>query len=354
MKKQAIAGAKPTAVPKLPSMPLRQGFYWATQADGTKTVAEWRERGRNTGKRWYVYVSDDPTAEKKPVELDIFKSPVVAFTPASKADVMALLKRESTVDEKVEEVYQGLLRHGDLDERYVCEIPPSRQVKVGDPIIYGNLEDCRVVAVKDEGTIIVFSHRVIERKHGEERDLGTDYRAVYWNDVLPVVHGTTAFAKQSRLYGAYSNSTLKSVLSRALRSLDDSPAYQRDYVWTAKEKEMFLDSVFAGRELGRFIFIRREYPHIDQVLDGKQRINCLREFVTSRLAYRGVYWHELSHKDRQLFEGRSIQFADLPEERFTQADFMEIFLEVNIAGVPQSEEHLEHVKALLAAERAKQ
>jgi hypothetical protein len=334
--------------------PARQGFYNVTQADGTKTIAEWREHGKNTGKRWHVYVSDDPTIEKTPVVLEVAKSPVVAYTPASKAEVEALLKRELTVDEQIESAYQSFLRHGDLDERYVCDIPPSRQVRVGDPIVYGNLDECRVVAVKDDGTIVVFSHHVIERKHGVERDLGTDYRAVYWNEVLPVIQGTTAFARQSRLYGAYANSTLKSVISRALRSLDDSPEYQRDYVWTAKEKEMFLDSIFAGRELGRFIFIRREYPHIDQVLDGKQRINCIREFVTSRLAYRGMYWHELSHKDRQLFEGRSIQYADLPEERFSHADFMEIFLEVNIAGVPQSEEHLEHVKGLLAKERAKE
>ena len=354
MKKQAVSGTKSAASPLGSETPARQGFYHVTQANGAKLLAEWREHGKNTGKRWYIYVSEDPTVDKKPVELDIATSPVVAFTPASKTDVESMLKRELTGAERIESAYQSILKHGDLDERFDCEIPASRQVQVGDAIEYGSLHECAVVATRENGRIVIFTHRVIETKHGVTRDLGLDYRAVHWTDVLPRVESESAIGQRSRMHGAYMNSTLKAIISRAFRGLDDSPKYQRDYVWTLEDKERFIDSVFAGRELGRFIFIRREFPHVDQVLDGKQRINCLREFLTSRLQYRGLYWHELSRQDRLLFEGRSVQFAELPEERFTPADFIEIFLEVNVAGVPQSEEHLAHVRQMLADERAKE
>lgn len=354
MKKQPIPGAKPVAAPKLPDAPLRQGFYRATLDDGTELVAEWREHGKGTGKRWWKYVSAEPTAEKTPVPLEENGRHVVSFSPASKGAVDELMTRELTVDEKIERVYQDFLRHDDTDTRFQCDIPPNRRLNVGDAIEYGNLEECRVAGVREEGRILVFSYRAFERKHGKVIDLGTAYRAVYWTEVLPLVVGTSAFARQSRIYGAYLNSTLKSIITRGLRGLDDSPKYQRDYVWTQQDKELFLDSVFAGRELGRFIFITREYPHIDQVLDGKQRIHCLMEFVTSQIPYRGAYWHELSRQDRLLFEGRSVQFAELKEAHFSPADFMEIFLEVNVAGVPQSEEHLAAVRDMLEAARAKE
>lgn len=350
MTKLAGPGTRPAKINPIPDMPIRQGFYLVTLKNGTEMVAEWRERGKNTGKRWWTYVSSDPTVEKKPVPLDQI---VVKFRLAGKGDVDNALKREPTLEEKIQEAYNTFVKSDDTDERYKTAIPASRLLKAGDKVYYGSLQDPTVVGVFDEGRIVVFSHHHVVTRHGQTEDFGLQYRAVYWTEVLPRTEGASQFGKESRIYGAYLNSTLKSIITRGLRGVDDSPKYQRDYVWTAQDKENFLESVFGARELGRFIFIERPYPHMTQVLDGKQRLNCLMEFVTSQIPYRGVYWHDLSWRDRHLFEGRSIQYADLKEERFTQADLMEIFLEVNIAGVPQSEEHLANVRKMLDEERSK-
>ncbi len=47
-----------------------------------------------------------------------------------------------------------------------------------------------------------------------------------------------------------------------------------------------------------------------------------------------------------------VQIARVDEDRYTRADLLRIFLEVNAGGVPQSDEHLNHVRELLAAEEA--
>lgn len=346
MNKRTTTGAAPAAA----SQPARQGFYMAILAKGERVVAEWREYDKAVGKCWWQHVSAEPTQEKAPVPLEN----VVGYENVNKTIVEQALKRAPTLDETIEAAYHSYVSSDEIDLRYNCDIPPARMLKVGDELMYGNLDEVKVVAVRDEGRVIVFSYHKVESKSGQTIDHGTQYRATYWTEVLPKANGSSAFAKETKIYGAYSNSTLKSIISRALRGMDDTPKYQRDYTWALDDKERFLESVFAGRELGRFIFVQRPYPHVDQVLDGKQRINCLMEFVTSRIAYKGLFWHELSHSDRRRFEGRSVQFADLQEVRFTPADLMEIFLEVNVAGVPQSEEHLASVRQMLDEERAKE
>jgi hypothetical protein len=333
------------------AQPARQGFYRVTLEDDSELIAEWREHTKEAGKRWWQYVSDDPTVAKTPVPLD----GVVEFTPADKKAVEQLLRRQLTNHEKIEAAYASFMSTESLNHRTPCLVPPGRQVGVGDALEVGLLRDVTAVALRDAGQVVIFSFRDVNHNYGNPQDLGIKYRAAHWTEVLIKRHvREDTLTLNSRMFNAYRSSTLDSVINRMLRGVDDAPDYQRGYAWSEKDKEMYLDSVFEGRELGRFIFIRRGYPLRDQVLDGKQRLNCLYEFVTSRLAYRGVYWHELSPRDRDRIENRSVQFAELHQDEFKRADFLQIFLEVNAAGVPQTEEHLAYVRSLLDAERAKE
>lgn len=334
------------------AVPARQGFFLVTLETGASLVAEWREHDKKLGKRWYRYVSDDPTTPKAPVLLE---KAVTAFEPASKAAVARLLARELTLAEKFERAYQAWRSTSEFYPRYECPIPPARRLAVGDELEVGMLRDCRVVELRDEGRVVIYSFRNIEHNYGNPKDLGTDYRACHWTEVLAKKHvQPTTLVAPMRLFNAYRNSTLDSLLHRMLRGMDDAPDYQRGYAWSYTDKERYLQSVFEGRELGRFIFVCQPYPRPDHVLDGKQRLNCLVEFITSQIAYKGVYWHELSSRDRSRIENRSVQYADLSSEQFSRAELLQIFLEVNAAGVPQTEEHLEHVRALLAKELASQ
>lgn len=332
------------------AQPARQGFYRVTLQDGTELIAEWRENTKAEGKRWWQYVSDSPTAEKTPVPLD----GVVDYGPVEKRAVEKLLHRELTTEGKLDAAYASFMSTESLNHRTPCMIPPGRQIEVGDELEVGLLRDVKAVELRDDGQVVIFSFRDVNHNYGNPQDLGIKYRGAHWTEVLVKKHiRKETLTLDSRMFNAYRSSTLDVVINKMLRGVDDTPDYQRGYAWSDKDKELYLDSVFAGRELGRFIFIRRGYPHRDQILDGKQRLNCLYDFVTSQLAYGGVYWHELSPRDRDRIENRSIQFAELHQNEFTRADFLQIFLEVNAAGVPQTEEHLARVRAMLKDERSK-
>lgn len=331
--------------------PSRQGFYKVRTTSGRVLIAEWRELDKKIGKSWYEHIGESPTAEKVPTLV----VDVQGYMAASKDEIASALHREQTVPEKIQKAYESYCRTvGIYRERRTDHPPACRQLSIGDEVYLGALIDCKVVGLFDEGRTVVISHRDRKRVYGKEVDNGTAYMAIAWTDVTKVGDSAEdSIAVEPLMWGGYTNSTVDSLMSMYAQGLADSPDYQRGYVWTDEDKQRYLSSLVEGRELGRFIFVRYGYPREDEVLDGKQRLNCLWQFFTSQIAYKGRFWHELSRKDRSLIEVRSVQWATLPGSSYTRADLLKIFLEVNAAGVPQTEEHLAKVRALLAQEEAK-
>lgn len=155
---------------------------------------------------------------------------------------------------------------------------------------------------------------------------------------------------------SFIQSDLSSLLATALsRGVIDNPDYQRGYVWTLEDKQRLIESVMAERNIGSLLFVQYGYEKFGgklEVLDGKQRLNALVEFYTGRYTYRGKFYHQLSRIDRTRFEHLRVAYAYLDGERMSRAELLEMFLEMNVAGVPQTDEHLDKVRALLATERS--
>lgn len=337
--------------------PTRQGFYEVVMADdaavnpGGKLIAEWREYKKAQGKVWWYHTSVDPTVAKAPVLL----KGVAGWRAADKAAIEKALERELTVAEKVGKSYKSYASDRSLYPPMLFPVPENRRLQVGDEVQIGNLDNVFVLALHDDGEAVTVRHDHISRRH-EPSPPGQATGTWHWTDVLKVGDsGTTRFADSSVMDRVnYSNSSIDSVISHMLKcGVHDNPDYQRGYVWTEEDKRLYLDSLFEGRELGRFIFVRYDYPRGDELFDGKQRLSTLLALVQSRLPYKGIYWHELSQRDRNVVEGRSVQFAQLNGNQVTRLDLLKIFLAVNAAGVPQTEEHLNHVRGLIAEEEAK-
>jgi len=73
--------------------------------------------------------------------------------------------------------------------------------------------------------------------------------------------------------------------------------------------------------------------------------------LESKFPYKGKYWHELSRKDRGEFERHPVQYSHIDGERFSRKDLIQMFLDLNAAGVPQTEEHLAKVRGMIEAEK---
>lgn len=331
--------------------PARQGFFEVKLDGGQEVIAEWTQPAKAQPKQWMQHISTEPTLDKVPVPL----TGVQGWRKTDAAAVKLALQREQTLDEKIESALTQFRGHSDIRVDLAGPPPANRTLQVGDAVELGHLRDCQVVAIRDEGRVLVISYRNISRVHGVDVDNGTGYRGAHWTQLIPRATIRDAdIVRGSVMNNAWFNMSLSELISRVSVGLDDNPTYQRGYAWTASDKAALLDSLCNSREIGRFILVDNPYPRMAEVLDGKQRLNCIWEFYTSQIAHNGVYWHEMTARDRNRIETRIVQIVELHSSRYTPADLMQVFLEVNVAGVPQTEAHLEHVRVALAAERAKE
>jgi hypothetical protein len=240
------------------------------------------------------------------------------------------------------------------DLGYDIDVPENRRLYPGDRVEIGNLEDCVVVETSDEFKYVTIEYTSIDNNYGNPIVTKGCIGEWTWMDVFPYSDDDEReFAVQRDNVVNYVNTDLEGMVNSIFnRGMVDSPDYQRGYVWTEEDKLRYVESAFKDLDLGKFIFVHdatyKDYRL--EVLDGKQRLSALIEFVTSQLKYKGKYFHEMSRKDRRLFKSRMVQTATIDRNTYSRTDLLNLFLEVNAAGVPQTEEHLEYVRGLLAEE----
>jgi len=239
---------------------------------------------------------------------------------------------------------------------YDIPVPANRQLVAGQRVVIGNLQDCVVVETTPDFKKVIVEYTRVDNNYGNPITTTGCIGGWCWFEVIPEIKvPVEPFAVDRHNVAQMISSDVEGIISQVYRrGLIDNPDYQRGYVWTDQDKHNYLETVFQDRDLGKFVFIEdgtlKEYRI--EVLDGKQRLSALLEFVTSRLQYNGYYFHQLSQKDRRLFTGRRVQSATIDRNNVSREDLLKLFLEVNTAGVPQTDEHLAYVRNLLKEEQA--
>lgn len=257
-------------------------------------------------------------------------------------------KTPLTEDEKIESLKS---RHSNTYLYKDLELPTSNFLHVvGEEVEVGNLIDCKVLESLDNGKHYLISYANKGEKYGVKYDDGLDYNIFEWFSVFKksAIKSTNVVVNKS--WSA--NSSQRQLGGLIKHSLHGeyivNPEYQRGYVWSVDDKKKYIDSVMNERELGKFIFIHHGHAADKylEILDGKQRISALTSFVKGEFDYKGLYWHELSRLDRHIFQDRVIPYVEIPKQGLKKSEILTIFLEVNVAGVPQTDEHLDMVRTL--------
>lgn len=259
--------------------------------------------------------------------------------------------KELTREENIAKAYKSIY---DFNENYLeVDVPDSRKVYPGDEVVIGNLENCIVVETSPDFKQVIIEYSRTDNNYGNPITTKGVIGGWSWLDAIKLNDNDKEIAVKRPISVSMINTDLGGLLHNVIRrGIIDNQDYQRGYVWTEQDKVNYLRSVFEDRDLGKFVFVEdksyKEYRL--EVLDGKQRLSALLDFHCSLISYEGKYWHELSKYDRHLFESRMVQFATIDRNRYTRADLLKLFLEVNVGGVPQTEEHLDHVRELLKQE----
>lgn len=270
------------------------------------------------------------------------------------AEVVNAFPIQKTREQRIEEAYKRFFAFANLSHPIAC--PPHRKLEIGESVRVGHLADCVIIAEHPQYPgLHAVEYTLVNHNYGNPTYSKGQIGVWYWPDIWKFNE-----LKETSCVSV-SLASLMSTLNTSVRSLDsivheylyrdlrDDAPYQRGYVWTLQDKQRFVQSMLENRPTGLFVFVQDRTHRTNDyfVLDGKQRLSAVVEFFTSQFPLSdGVYFHELSAVLRNAFDDRLVNVATIDSSQVSQSQLCDIFLAINTGGVPQSEEHLTHVRQL--------
>jgi len=137
--------------------------------------------------------------------------------------------------------------------------------------------------------------------------------------------------------------------------------YQRGLVWSIEDKQLLIESIYNNIEIGKFVIRTRSWGWVEKrlkegkckytafadVVDGKQRLNALLDFVTNKFSdSHGSYWDDLSTAAQYKFK-KCMKFSYFEiDDEVADKEILEQFLAINFTGAPMSVEHIKYVQTL--------
>ena len=140
---------------------------------------------------------------------------------------------------------------------------------------------------------------------------------------------------------------------------DEKFIFQREFIWDLEDKQLLIDSIYNHRDIGKFLIKKNnigtvcdlqgkgEEAYFREIIDGKQRLNALLEFVQNKFAdSNGNFYSEFSESAKRKFTGyMNFSFGEI-DDRATDQNILDIFLMVNHTGKQMAIEHINFVKDL--------
>lgn len=267
----------------------------------------------------------------------------------------AVVQKELTPEELRDKDYKN------LKERVYGDIPePTYRFEVGDKVYLPRGRTARVISVLDDYRIYeLYSEELKDRGSGPKIHKTPPFFR-WWFDIRnkPITETSLVCNENMRL--SYTNRPISGLIERVYFSgVDMNPSYQRDYVWSASDKVALIDSIFNNRDIGKFVFVERDWEaelnrgdassRMYEILDGKQRLRAILDFYEERIMYCGLRYSGLLSRDRNYFENKVVSAADITHTKDRQ-EIIKLFLFLNRSGRVMDEHHLSQVESLLDSE----
>lgn len=141
---------------------------------------------------------------------------------------------------------------------------------------------------------------------------------------------------------------------------DGLMSLQRELVWDINQKVELIKSMFKGLKMSPLHILDidiksgNKYQSLYQVIDGKQRLTTVFDFIDNKFSIRGIDCVEYFYKDLDLYYQKKVwnyafskhviyasQDSKLGDEYYiSDDDKIDWFIYVNYLGTPQDENHI--------------
>jgi len=160
-----------------------------------------------------------------------------------------------------------------------------------------------------------------------------------------VKNGNRTFKKSSisKIPKNTYNMMIDSLLLR-LRKTNMNPIYQRSLVWSSNDKTNLIDALIQGRSIGALTFVKNDFSDefLYEILDGKQRLSTIAEFIADSFPYQNIFFSELTKAAQLDFLNQPVAVSELSFSN--DKEKIEYFIELNSAGVKISDDFLKNLK----------
>lgn len=229
-------------------------------------------------------------------------------------------------------------------------LPPTRCFAIGEPVEYGYTTASFVTAILEGGKL--YEIEVTHKERDGERMFANvvPWYALNKKGLSEEAAETERFSRPDDIRCRASNMDVGGMLSRIESAgVDFNPPYQRGHVWPLEAKQKLIETMLARGSIGTLAFNRRDFGFdgpLYEVVDGKQRLTAINEYMQDQFAYRGRVFSQLNPADRILVRRTPVLVYDLEEAG--EAEILKLFLRVNREGTPVDEKHIEFVRKRLA------
>lgn len=137
----------------------------------------------------------------------------------------------------------------------------------------------------------------------------------------------------------------------AEEEIDINPEYQRELVWTDKQKQEYILAILKQRAKITPVIIEKlteQGTVLYEILDGKQRLTALFDYIDNKYPLQtGEYFKDLSAKDINVITQTRVSYTRITsyKECDVPLDFkLAYFLEINALGTKITDEHIEKIE----------
>lgn len=273
----------------------------------------------------------------------------------------AKIKKEIENNKKLSDIAKTqMLQFNDyiLERMFASKefIEECRGFKIGDEVFIDNSQYKRIIAEfveKEEGTFVIFTNHsinhtpkmieMISKKKRKDSEGKPYFRTLKEHSIFDDVHIDEITSDVENMLNEFSIGTY-----------DFNTIYQRDLVWSTEKKQEFVKKLLIGDVDLCPTFItapykksKREY----EVLDGKQRMMSVIQFVQNQFPVERLYYKDLTIGDvsrlmNATFKYKLVKYYD-KKKGFSEMSLkqkVELFLQINEYGQKVSDEHLSKIK----------
>jgi hypothetical protein len=241
----------------------------------------------------------------------------------------------------------------DIKENFirVGKSPNDRKRFINGEDIYvtnGGFISAKIIDVVEEDIYEAEIIYTTNKPYSSETHILTRKRILGWYDIFKLAKDKCHIDIGEDLRLNFMQQSVESLVgSYVIRfGVDFNPSYQRGLVWSNKDEEKLIESIFNRVDIGKFVFIHLGYSNdiMYEVLDGKQRLTALYRYYTDEFKYNGYYYSELPLKYKYIFGNTALAVAITNKEGLKEKDILNYFLKLNTTGKPMDVEHLKKIK----------